>query len=89
MIKQVISKPEVSFWIALLSPTIAIAVTWGVMSTEINHLDAMTNGLQTKMSKHIEISEQRFNEQDTTDSEILVRLAQIQKDIEFLIKQRD
>jgi hypothetical protein len=33
--KDVISKPEISFWIPLLIPLLALAIAWGTITSEI------------------------------------------------------
>ena len=84
MIKQVIEKPEVNFWVGLLIPIIGVAVSWGVLTTKVNNIDEKVN---YRHDLYL-ISEQECNDklskQDTVLLDIQVRLAEIQKDIIFI-----
>lgn len=76
MIKDAISKPEINFWIGLAIPMLGIAVMWGTMTARIDHLEDMTIGLQDT-----------YAEQRVQNTEIQVRLAEIQKDVLYIKQQ--
>ena len=71
--KDSLNKPEVSFWIGLVIPLIAVAVAWGATMSRVNHLEKMVVGLQDTYSIQ--------REQNT---KIQVQLAEIQKDVLYI-----
>ena len=86
--KDMLKKPEISFWLGLLIPMASILISWGALSQKIETIDELQKEQAVMNRVHIEEAENRFDRQDTKNAEILIRLAQIQKDIEFLVKSR-
>lgn len=80
MIKDVIQKPEINFWVGLLLPLIGVAVAWGTLTTRLDHVERMVIGLQNKQQIQIE-------QQVTVNEEIKIKLAEIQKDILYIRSQ--
>jgi hypothetical protein len=75
-----ISKPEVNFFLSILIPLMALAVTWGIFTARLDHVEKMVNGLQ-----------ETYSQQQRTNEEIKVTLAEIkanqlasQKDILYI-----
>lgn len=76
--KEYLSKPEINFMLSILIPLLALAVAWGIFSQKVNHLEAMTLGLQ------------RQYDLDKSDREDLkIRIAEIQKDISYIREKLD
>jgi len=73
MIKEAIQKPEVTFWLSIIIPLLAVAITWGATFNRVNHLEKMVLGLQSTYSAQ--------REQNT---KIQVQLAEIQKDVLYI-----
>lgn len=72
-LKEYISKPEVTFFLSLIIPLTALAVTFGIMTARINYIEKTMSTLQNQ-----------YTAQSTTNSDIKVRLAEIQKDIIYM-----
>jgi hypothetical protein len=68
--KELISKPEVSFWVPLLIPLLGLAIAWGVLTTRVDANEA-------KLAKYP--SEDYFNlkfqtiERDMSNLGVLLR----------------
>lgn len=59
-------------------PLIALAVSWGVMTTRIDHVEKIAMGIQEEYSKQAKINE-----------DIKVSLARIETDILYIRKSLD
>lgn len=77
-LKEVLTKPEINFMLSIMIPLIALAVTWGVMTSRLEHMEKMVNGLQDT-----------YKEQQQTNLGIQIKLAEIQKDILYIRKSFD
>jgi len=73
MIKDTIQKPEINFWVGLIIPLLAVAITWGATFNRVNHLEKMVLGLQTT-----------YSSQREQNVKIQVQLAEIQKDVLYI-----
>lgn len=73
MIKEVLNKPEINFWVGLVLPLLAIAAMWGSMGTKVSQLEDMTLGLQDT-----------YTIQREQNTRIQVQLAEIQKDVLYI-----
>lgn len=76
--KEYLSKPEINFFLSIAIPLIALAVGWGVMTTRLEHVEDTASVLRVD-----------FNKQQSTNEEIKVRLAEIQKDILYIREALD
>lgn len=76
--KDYLSKPEINFLMSILIPLIGLAVSWGIITTRIDHVEDMTNGLQVEFAK-----------QQATNEDIKIKLAEIQKDILYIRESLD
>jgi hypothetical protein len=77
-VKEVLTKPEINFMLSITAPFIALAVTWGVLSARLDYVEKMVIGLQDT-----------YRQQQETNLEIQVKLAEIQKDIAYIRKSFD
>lgn len=77
-LREYISKPELNLFISILVPLLALAVMWGVLATRLDHVEKLALGLQ-----------EQYKEQSTTNEEIKVKLAEIQKDLMYIRENLD
>lgn len=76
--KDYLSKPEINFFMSVAIPLIALAVSWGVMTTRIDHVERIAMGIQEEYIKQSKINE-----------DIKVSLARIETDILYIRKSLD
>lgn len=76
--KEYLSKPEINFFMSVLIPLIALAVSWGVITTRVNHVEALALGIQ-----------EQYNQQVKVNEDIKVSLARIETDILYIRKSLD
>lgn len=76
--KDALTKPEISFFLSIAIPLIALAVSWGVMTTRIDHIEKLALGLQ-----------ETYKEQASMNEGIKIQLAEIQKDVLYIRKELD
>ena len=76
--KDYLSKPEINFFMSIAFPLVALAVAWGVITTRLDHVENTATVLRSD-----------FNDQQKTNEEIKVRLAEIQKDILYIRESLD
>jgi len=55
--KNLISKPEISFWVPLILPLIALAVAWGVLTTKVSAIEVENANLRTLLERVIVLEE--------------------------------
>lgn len=83
-VSEVIKKPEVSFWIALIVPLIGFAIQWGVLTNKINGCCSKCDTTAVKLEHHIRIANEETRKIDARLAEIQVQLAEIKKDIAYI-----
>ena len=88
MKENLLKKPEISFWLAIIIPLIGFAIQWGVIGTKVNSCYERCEANTTKLERHIETSTQESRNLDTRLAEIQVQLQAIKKDIEYIRKFR-
>jgi len=76
--KDALTKPELNFFMSIAIPLIALAVSWGVVTTRIDHQERLLLGLQNE-----------YSEQRNTNESIKITLAEIQKDILYIRTELD
>ena len=55
--KSFISRPEISFWVPLILPLIALAVAWGVITTKVQAVEADNASLRHLLERVIVLEE--------------------------------
>ena len=84
MIKDVIQKPEVAFWIAIIVPILGIAMGWGVFATRLSTLEDRFNYYGARFEARETLVNNKLEDQDKVFLDIQVRLAEIARDITFI-----
>ena len=84
MIQDVVKKPEISFWMALILPILGFAVAWGVFSNRLDSLEERFNYFGGRFQEHEITADAQFHLVDGQFTFIQVTLAEIQKDILFI-----
>lgn len=82
--KDIINKPELNFWIPIITAIAGIAVSWGIINTRVSNLEERFNYFGGRYEVHVKETDSRFKEQDVVFADIQVKLAEIQKDILFI-----
>ena len=85
--KESLKKPEVSFWIGLIIPLIAVGVAWGVNNTRLTNLEGRFGYFSGRFLDRTNQVDARLSKQDDVLLDIQVRLAEIQKDILYIRNQ--
>lgn len=86
MTENILKKPEISFWLAIIIPLIGFAIQWGVIGTKVNSCCRRCEANTTKLERHIETATQESRNLDARLAEIQVQLQAIKKDIEYIRK---
>lgn len=84
---DLINKPELNFWIPIITSAVAIAIAWGIMSSRVASLEERFNYFGGRFQDREEYVDARLKEQDTAFLDIKIKLAEIQKDILFIKEQ--
>jgi hypothetical protein len=71
--RDYISKPEINLFLSIIIPLLAVAVTYGIYTARIDHLEKLVGGLQIT-----------YAEQQKTNEQIQIRLAELQKDVSYI-----
>lgn len=71
--KDYLSKPEINFLLSILIPLLALAVSWGILSSRVDQL-----------CKDLDEMKATVKGQQSINTDIQVRLAEIQKDVLYI-----
>jgi hypothetical protein len=71
--REYISKPEVNLFLSIIIPLLAVAITYGIYTARIDQIEKLVNSLQIT-----------YAEQQKTNEQIQVRLAELQKDVSYI-----
>ncbi len=82
--KDIISRPEIRFWIPILTAIVGIAMSWAVMSTKIGALEDKDVSLETHFVDMKTEVDKTLTAHDLVLIEIQLSLAGIQKDIIYI-----
>lgn len=85
--KDVIKRPEIQFWIPILTALVGVAVSWGIVTSRVDSLEERFNYFGGRFAEYQEKTDGRFESVSADYFNIQVTLAEIQKDIAF-IKER-
>jgi len=92
--KEFISKPEISFWIPVITAIVSASLAWGTLSNKLNIMNEQVDYMNSKgviLRQDMEAMEERVDSTLTKHDQVLldiqVRLAEIQKDV-LWIKER-
>lgn len=80
-------KREFNFWLGIISPLLSIAVAWGAYASTITHQQEQIDEIKSTIAQHRADSNKKFEEMDSTYTDIKIQLAEIQRDILY-IKER-
>jgi hypothetical protein len=84
-----IKKPEVVFWVSLITPLVYFAVSWGVFKTRLDATDVQMFSLRTAHAAQVAECDARSVESNGLFADIRVRLAELQKDVDYLVEMQD
>ena len=73
MLKEVVTKPEVSFFVSLMIPLIAVGISFGIATARLDNIDRRLVTAETKIENQIELIQ-----------EVNIGLTGIQKDIQYI-----
>lgn len=82
--KELISKPEVSFWVPIIIAIIGVATSFAVLNNRVANNEMDIIKAETKMDAAVERVETQFDQNGKALVDIQVRLAEIQKDILYI-----
>lgn len=75
---ELLTKPEINFFLSILIPLVALSVTYGTLSEKIYYVETATNTVKAQC-----------DENKNDNNEIKIRLAEIQKDILYIREKID
>ena len=83
-IKELITKPEINFWIPIIITLVSIAVAWSTGMARLDRVCDRVDTLEKRVESHIVLAEQVWDERDDQYTQIQVTLAEIQKELIYL-----
>lgn len=82
--RDIISKPEVSFWIPIITAVVGVAMSWAALTAKIDSIYDKSVDLRADYEETRGKVEMALTKQEQTLLEIQVKLAEIQKDILYI-----
>ena len=79
-----LAKKELTFWWPIIVAAIGVAIAWGTLSTKVTQNARACEELSDKLTVQQEECRYNHDKLNLTLTEIEVKLAQIQKDIEYI-----
>ena len=73
MIKDWLSKSEITFFMSIIIPLTALGISWGIMTARLQEIDRRQVIIETKLETQIQ-----------TNQEIKISLTQLEKDIQYI-----
>jgi hypothetical protein len=77
--KSFISRPEISFWVPLILPLIALAVAWGVLTTKVSAIEVENANLRHLLERVIVLEEK--------DKALQEDITEIKNDVKYIRQQ--
>jgi len=73
VIKDWLSKSEITFFMSIIIPLTALGISWGIMTARLQEIDRRQVIIETKLETQIQ-----------TNQEIKISLTQLEKDIQYI-----
>lgn len=83
-VKEYLSKPEINFWVPIITSLIIVAGAWAATMARIDRLNEKQIELENRLNDHVAKAELIWDEREDQYTEIQVKLAEIQKDIIYI-----